>query len=140
MAMLPMKPCLPPTVKNVYQSYYRRTPDGQVINSLLRLVNYRGNDYYFDNLDELLRLFFDEINQNAGSHNVFILDRSYIVELGLVNLVTPRKMVCYAHNVMTTVPDEPLTSPLFDEVKFELNSPKVDGMILKTSEQLDDLK
>lgn len=129
-----------PTGKIVYQSYYRRTPAGQVINSLLRLVNYRGNDYYFDNLAELLRFFFDEINQNAGSHNVFISDRSYIVEPGLVNMVTPRKMVCYAHNVMTTVPDEPLTSPLFDEVKFELSSPRVDGMILQTAEQLADLK
>lgn len=129
-----------PTGKIVYQSYYRRTPDGNVINSLLRLVNYRGNDYYFDNLDELLRFFFDEINNNADGNNVFISDRSYIVEAGLVNMVTPRKMLCYAHNVVTTVPDKPLDSPLFDQVKFELASPKVDGMILQTKAQLDDLR
>ncbi|MBS0953012.1 glycosyltransferase [Lactiplantibacillus plantarum] len=129
-----------PTGKIVYQSYYRRTPEGNVINSLLRLVNYRGNDYYFDNLDELLRFFFDEINANADGNNVFISDRSYIVEAGLVNMVTPRKMLCYAHNVMTTIPDKPLTSPLFDQVKFELASPKVDGLILQTKAQLDDLR
>lgn len=129
-----------PTGKVVYRSYYRHNLVGQVVNSLLQLVDYRGNDYYFDNLDQLLRFFFDEINLNAQGDNVFIADRSYIVEQALIDMVTPRKVLCYAHNVLTTVPDRPLASPLYDSVKVELASPKTDGMILQTQAQADDLK
>jgi len=86
-----------------YQVYYR--PDGTrymerhyikstantPINSLNQLLNYRGQDRFFNSIDDLFTYFLDELNQANDENNVFIADRPAVANMPVLSMESSAK-------------------------------------------------
>ncbi|WP_461240546.1 accessory Sec system glycosyltransferase Asp1 [Paucilactobacillus sp. N302-9] len=57
------------------ERYYVASVDQTSINSLNRLIDYRGKDYYFDTIEELQTFFLDQLNQQTDEPAIFVSDR-----------------------------------------------------------------
>ncbi|WP_412989736.1 accessory Sec system glycosyltransferase Asp1 [Pediococcus siamensis] len=130
-----------PEGKCVYQSYYMQDANGNPVNSLLKLIDYKGEDYNFDNLDELFTFFLDELNRTQGSHQTFIADRPAQTNVPLLNMVTLAHKYVSLPIVHTVNPKEPVSSD-FDAAyttAFGSRIDELDGIIVMTEAQKQDL-
>ncbi|MFZ2352274.1 accessory Sec system glycosyltransferase Asp1 [Paucilactobacillus nenjiangensis] len=86
-----------------YQIYYR--PDGTrymerhyikstantPINSLNRLIDYRGKDRFFNTIDDLFAFFLNELNMANDENNVFIADRPAMANQPVMQITSKAK-------------------------------------------------
>lgn len=131
-----------PAGKCVYQAYYMHDANGNPVNSLLKLVDYKGEDYNFDNLNELFTFFLDELNRSQGSHQTFIADRPAQTNLPMLNMVTLAHKYVSLPIVHATNPNEPVRSD-FDAAYVPVFGPRIDeldGIIVMTKAQQKDLE
>ncbi|HBO47070.1 MULTISPECIES: accessory Sec system glycosyltransferase Asp1 [Pediococcus] len=130
-----------PEGKRVYESYYMNDANGNPVNSLLKLIDYKGEDYNFDNLDELFTFFLDELNRRSGSHQTFIADRPAQTNLPMLNMVTLAHKYVSLPIVHAVNPQEPVRSafdPSYEPV-FGARIGELDGIIVMTEAQKKDL-
>lgn len=130
-----------PEGKRVYESYYMHDANGRPVNSLLKLIDYKGEDYNFDNLDELFTFFLDELNRKGGSHQTFIADRPAQTNVPMLNMVTLAHKYVSLPIVHAVNPQEPVRSA-FDaayEPVFGTRIDELDGIIVMTEAQKRDL-
>ncbi|GEN94900.1 glycosyltransferase [Pediococcus ethanolidurans] len=113
---------LSPEGKLVYESFYFNDGQGKIQNSLLRIVDFHGQDYEFTGLKGLQRFFFDQLNKADAGHNVFISDRAVETEWSLLHMKTKAYKVLFLHNAHTADPNNPMDRLLNNNFEFSLNN------------------
>ncbi|AEV94943.1 glycosyltransferase [Pediococcus claussenii] len=130
-----------PSGKLVYESFYFNDGQGEIKNSLLRIVDYQGKDYEFNGLNGFQRFLFDEINKVDDGKNVFIADRSAETEWGLLHMETKAYRVLFLHSAHTSDPYNPQDKLLNNNFDFSLRNFKYwNGIIDSTPHQTADMK
>lgn len=125
-----------PSGRLVFSSYYQKNDEGKRVNSLLRLVNYLGQDYFFDNLDQLTSFFYDELAANDGN-DTFIGDVPCSLDICLVGMKSKATKLLLMHNTHWQV--DPSTGELNANVEYELkHQDDLDGYIFLTEDQKKD--
>ncbi|RRK10053.1 glycosyltransferase [Lactiplantibacillus garii] len=100
-----------------------------------RVINYRGQNWLFNGMNELTRFFYDELNRN-GEDNVFICDRTVECAWGLFNMETPAKKVLHLHNNHVGSDGDFMHAPLNNNYANALNNfERWDAVISATPEQ-----
>lgn len=130
-----------PEGKRVYESYYMNDVNGNPVNSLLKLVDYKGEDHNFDNLEELFTFFLDELNRRDGSHQTFIADRPAQTNMPMMNMVTLAHKYVSLPIVHGVDPNDQVHSN-FDPAYTTVFGPRIDeldGIIVMTQAQKRDL-
>ncbi|MFD1125409.1 glycosyltransferase [Lentilactobacillus raoultii] len=113
---------------------------GKVIFSI-HLINYKGNDYYFNSEDDLFTFFLDEINRQTKTEDTFIADRPGITDIPLVNMKTRAKKYLFFPILHAANPEDLINSelePSYAEVFKHLD--KLDGLITMTEDQARQLR
>lgn len=131
-----------PTGKLVYVSYYQLDKSGQQKNSLLKVVDYHGKDYYFNSLNELNTFFYDEINRQT-EENTFIADLAWEVDHSLVAMQTNARVYVYVHNThfQALQSMDPATAPFNRSMQYEVEHLDcINGFIFMTEAQRQDFK
>lgn len=125
--------------QSVLESYYHDDGNGNI--SVSWLLNWKNKQYFITNKHELETIFLDSLNLEFNQNNIFISDRAYKTDDGLIGMNSSRKLFIYWHNVF--VPDGGIvnkTKP-FDTLLFEIeHSDKIDGLLAATDREVDDLK
>ncbi|MFC6254470.1 glycosyltransferase [Secundilactobacillus hailunensis] len=86
----------------VYKSHYMKNRLGNLANSALRLINYKGNpEINFVGLKNFTRFFIDELNRSYGEKNVFVVDRNYGIDWPMQNMQTEAFKLLQLHNVQS---------------------------------------
>lgn len=83
--------CFSPTGKCYAEIYYQRDKENKELLRCIRLIDYKGADYLFDDWNTALTFFYDEVNQtykDAHSQNVFISDRSNLTNFPMTQMKT----------------------------------------------------
>lgn len=111
-----------PEGKLVYESFYFNDGQGKVQNSLLRVVDFHGQDYEFTGLKGLQRFFFDQLNKVDDGHNIFISDRAVETEWALLHMKTKAYKVLFLHNAHTADPNNPMDPVLNNNFEFSLDN------------------
>ena len=123
--------------KEVINSYYHETCDGEIRNTALILKN--GNlEMTFSNLDHLTAYFYDQISFLGDDKVTFIADRSYLVDGPLFLMKHTVDKYEFWHNTFTTnyLPDGPLV-PVMDN---EISSGQLKGYLVPTKTAASDLR
>lgn len=113
---------------------------GKVIFNI-HLINYKGNDYYFNSEEELFTFFLDEINTQDKDETTFIADRPGVADIPLVNMKTKAKKYLFFPILHAANPEDLINSPLepsYEEVFKHLD--KLDGLITMTDAQARQLR
>lgn len=130
-----------PEGKLVYESFYFKDGQGKMQNSLLRVVDFHGQNYEFTGLRGLQRFFFDQLNQEDDGHNVFIADRAVETEWALLHMQTRAYKVLFLHNAHTADPNDPMDRVLNNNFEFSLkNFTAWNAVIDSTKRQTADAK
>lgn len=123
------------------ERYYVQSVQNTPINSLNVLRNYQGQDYYFDNLDDLFVFFLNELNKSTNTPNAFIADRPAIaiqpvlqVDNAKKYLWLPINHVDDGQNLVNGPVNGMLQGPFTSELK------KWDGIIVMTDQQARNLR
>lgn len=123
------------------EEYYMQTGDGQTVVSLLKLIDYHGEDYNFDNRDELFTFFLDEINQEAGLASIVIADRPVETNSPVLNMQTSvHKFISIPilHGLDRANQDRGQLDSVYYEALVQ-RSNELDGVIVMTEAQKKDL-
>lgn len=102
---------------------------------------WNGKRYFFPNKTLLQAKFYDLINDKYNHNNIFISDRAYETDNGLIAMETQRKMFVFWHNVF--VPENGIAnvSKPFDTLTNQINHCDViDGLLAATDKEVNDLK
>lgn len=113
---------------------------GRVIFNI-HLINYKGNDFYFNSEEELFTFFLDEINRQSKEENTFIADRPGVADTSLVNMTTKAKKYLFFPILHAANPEDLTNSPLepsYEETFKHLD--KLDGLITMTDNQARQLR
>ncbi|AMV60887.1 glycosyltransferase family 4 protein [Pediococcus damnosus] len=111
-----------PEGKLVYESFYFKDGQGKIVNSLLRVVDFHGQNYEFTGLRGLQRFFFDQLNKVDNGRNVFISDRAVETEWALLHMKTPAYKALFLHNAHTAHANDPMDPVLNNNFEFSLNN------------------
>ncbi|WP_222610522.1 glycosyltransferase, partial [Pediococcus argentinicus] len=129
-----------PTGKLVYESFYTKDGSGEIKNSLIRVVDYNGQDYEFTGIMGLQRFFFDELNRVDDGKNVFIADRATEMGWSLLHMETKAFKVLFLHSAHTSNPKDIMDPILNNNFDFSLRNFKFwNGVINSTHQQSSDL-
>ncbi|GEN95492.1 glycosyltransferase [Pediococcus ethanolidurans] len=109
--------------------------------TLYRVLNYAGNDWYFDNMNQLIRFVLDELNLiHPKQPNTLLADLDYVYDRPMTWLTTKMRKFLVWHNIHTTDPTD-LNSAIYANYEFELkNAASFDGLIVPTKKQAADIK
>lgn len=112
------------------------------INSLNRLINYRGKDWYFNEMNELKQFFLEELDQSTDGQNAFIADRPAEANEAVLNMQTKAKkylFVPFNHLQNPTKPEGPING-LYQFPFSTEGQNRFDGVIVMTEAQKQLLK
>lgn len=133
---------LTPNGEVVYESYYAKDANGKQRNSLLKLVNYHGEDYYFNSLLELFTFFLDELNTYYGGNNTFMSDRRINdADTALLAMKTKCRKVAIIHSTASSDDDNQVDgklNPVYADI-LENQPQQLDAIIVSTEHQRNDL-
>ncbi|EHM01626.1 glycosyltransferase, group 1 family protein [Lentilactobacillus parafarraginis F0439] len=124
------------------ERFYEVTDDhqGKVLFNF-HLINYRGNDYYFNTEDDLFTFFLDELNQQVKGQNVFIADRPVATDIPMLHMKTRAKKYLFFPILHAANPEDLVHSdlePSYQEVFNHLD--KLDGLITMTESQANQIR
>lgn len=123
---------------SVLESYYHVDSGGKI--RVQWMLNYDDNIYYFDDKSLLESKFLDLINNEYGENNIFISDRAYATDEGLINMKSTRKLFIFWHNVFVPENGIPNITRPFDTLINQINnSNKIDGLLAATDREVEDL-
>ncbi|ETY73355.1 accessory Sec system glycosyltransferase Asp1 [Lactiplantibacillus fabifermentans] len=123
------------------EQYYAHNSNGANYVSLCKLINYNGQDYYFNGENEWYRFFLDELNRTNGGNNNFIADRPLAAQWPVINMQTPAKKYLWLPTPHAVDPRDQVYSNLNSAYIYGLHQylSALDGIITNTSQQKADL-
>lgn len=125
------------------ERYYVKSTENTPINSLNRLINYQGHDYYFDTIDDLFTFFLDRLNNSTAEDNTFIADRPAMANNPVMDMMTPAKKLLWLpinHVAEGNDPVAGVLSGVYQQALSRDNIGRFDGLIVMTAQQKADLK
>lgn len=125
-----------PAVEKIYRRSNQQYPV-----TCYRVFNYAGNDWYFDNMNQLIRFVLDELNlKQPQIPDTLLADLDYVYDRPLTWLTTKTRNFLVWHNIHTVDPTN-LNGPIYDNYRFELDhATKFAGLIVPTKKQASDIK
>ncbi|HJA73082.1 MAG TPA: glycosyltransferase [Candidatus Limosilactobacillus faecipullorum] len=120
------------------ESYYVESTTGTPINSRLVLRDYHGQDYYFDDYDQLTAFFLDELNRQAGGKEAFIADRPGSVVHPLFLMKSKAKLFLWMATNHVASGQNPISAPflgIYSEALAKQNLSRWTGIIVPTATQ-----
>ncbi|MFC6170872.1 glycosyltransferase [Loigolactobacillus jiayinensis] len=125
-----------PAVEKIYRHSGNQYPV-----TCYRIFNYAGNDWYFDNMNQLIRFVLDELNlKQPQIPDTLLADLDYVYDRPLTWLTTKTRNFLVWHNIHTVDPMN-LDGPIYANYRFELdNATKFAGLIVPTQKQANDIK
>lgn len=127
--------------RRLAEQYYTHNDAGANVVSLCKLINYQGQDYYFNNEDEWFRFFLDELNLANGNRNTFIADRPLATQWPVINMQTPAKKYLWLPTTHAIDPADQVYSNLNNAYVYGIHEhlEQLDGLITSTDQQRQDL-
>ncbi|KRN19253.1 hypothetical protein IV79_GL001625 [Pediococcus claussenii] len=127
--------------KKALEEYYMQNSEGGTVVSLLKLIDYKGQDYNFDNLDEIFTFFLDELNKSEGKNQTFIADRPAETNLPMLNMATPARKYLSLPILHSVERSNQLSGPIDPvyEVALKKRLHELSGIIVMTNAQRSDL-
>lgn len=124
------------------ESLYKRHANGSIEATKWILI---GDDGFplksFNTKSELQSYFFDKLNINNTEMNLFVSDRAYLTDEGLINMQTERKLYIYWHNVFIPEGKQVSEGAPFHTLTNQIkNHNKIDGLLAPTLAEVKDLK
>lgn len=118
-----------PNGKEKFRIYY----NGKKEISRIHLLDYKNEEFYFQNKDEWQAFFFDEINE---TDTVFLTDRSRFVMDSIKLMTTTKRVYPVFHSIhlrdASNIVDSEITLPY---QKIFSNLDQVEGVIASTKQQ-----
>lgn len=124
------------------ERYYVKSTENTPINSLNRLLGYKGRDQYFDSIDDLFAFFLDELNRSNEEDNTFIADRPAMANDPVMGMTTKARKLLWLpinHAVEGNDPVKGLLSGVYQHAFSPVGLQQLDGLIVMTSQQKTDL-
>ncbi|WP_048000453.1 accessory Sec system glycosyltransferase Asp1 [Lactiplantibacillus herbarum] len=130
-----------PDGRRFAEQYYAHDSNGNNYVSLCKLLNYQGQDYYFNGEDEWYRFFLDELNRANGKNNVFVADRPLAAQWPVANMQTPAKKYLWLPTPHAVDPKDQVYSNLNGAYVYGIhdNPTAWNGIITSTDHQAQDL-
>lgn len=123
------------------EAYYGHDSTGANVITLCKLINYQGQDYYFNGEQEWYRFFLDELNRQNGGNNIFIADRPLVAQWPVINMKTPAKKYLWLPTPHANDPHDQVHSNLNNAYVYGIHQylTSLDGLITSTEKQRRDL-
>lgn len=123
------------------EQYYGHDANGVNNVTMCKLINYQGQDRYFNGESEWYRFFLDELNTANGGDNVFIADRPLAAQFPVVNMQTAAKKYLWLPTPHAVDPKDQVYSNLNGAYVYGIHDflTSFDGVITATDEQRRDL-
>ncbi|WP_203623878.1 accessory Sec system glycosyltransferase Asp1 [Lacticaseibacillus sp. 866-1] len=134
-----METWLTPAGQPVLESYNRDDRQGKRQQAGWRLTERDGQVFQFATIEALTQQFLDDLNLafwDLERPNVFVLDRSHLVEWGITRLKRPAYTVLYLHNAHTANaqdPDDPLLNNNYEFALSDVDA--FDAVVSATRKQ-----
>ncbi|KRL53365.1 glycosyltransferase [Furfurilactobacillus rossiae] len=130
-----------PDGKRVIEEYFSHDKDGHNFLSLLQLLDYKGQDLFFDSYDELFTFFLDELNRRDGEGSTFVADRPGAAYDAMLSMTTKVSRFITLPTTHTIDPKDQVyanlsgiyANPIVNQID------KLSGIIVATDEQKADL-
>lgn len=132
-----------PTGKLFYQTFHQYSPlsNKKIVNTLYRIIDWKGRDYSFDGVRNLTRFFYDELNKFTNDEAVFIVDRTMELAWSVLNMKTPVVKFMHLHSAHLNDHNDILHSSLNYNYEYALNNLSMwNGVIIPTERQERDFK
>ncbi len=108
--------------------------------SQYRLVKFRGKDYEFNTISELLRFCLDDLAKNDPQVSIFVSDRTLVDDWAIMNMHQKSYKVLHLHNSQTNDANDPMHSGLNYNYELSLNNlDKWNAIITSTRKQANDV-
>jgi len=123
------------------EAYYGHNSAGANEVTLCKLINYQGQDYYFNGEQDWYRFFLDELNRQNGGNNIFIADRPLVAQWPVINMRTPAKKYLWLPTPHAIDPRDQVYSDLNNAYVYGVHQylTSLDGLITSTTQQRHDL-
>jgi len=123
------------------EQYYAHNDAGANYVSLCKLIDYNGQDYYFNGENEWYRFFLDELNRRNGMDNTFIADRPLATQWPVINMQTPARKYLWLPTPHAVDPQDQVYSNLNNAYVYGIHEhlAQLDGLITSTEQQRQDL-
>jgi len=130
-----------PDGSRLAEQYYAHNDHGGNYVSLCKLINYQGQDYYFNGENEWYRFFLDELNRQNGLNNIFIADRPLATQWPVINMQTPARKYLWLPTPHAVDPQDQVYSNLNNAYVYGIHEhlDQLDGLITSTDQQRQDL-
>ncbi len=126
-----------------YESYHYGKEFDADDTTLLRLINYRGTDWEFNGMKELIQFFFDELvkrDRKRNEDDIFISDASLADAWSLLHMRQPAFKVMHLHNNHSNDSEEVMHAGLNFNYEYALNNfNDWQGVIAPTTSQANDV-
>lgn len=122
------------------ESYYVKSTENTPINSLNHLLDYNGQDYYFNSIDDMFAFFLDELAINDKDNPTFIADRPAMANLPVLNIKKDARKYLWLPINHAQDANNPIKGALNSLYQFPFSKGKqLDGVIVMTQSQQNDL-
>lgn len=130
-----------PDGQRVVEAYFAHNANGGNYVSLCKLIDYQGQDYYFNGENEFYRFFLDELNRATDEDNVFIGDRPLASQWPIINMQTKARKYLWLPTPHAVDPNDQVYSNLNNAYTYGLHEylTSLDGVITSTEQQKQDL-
>ncbi|WP_237756159.1 glycosyltransferase [Furfurilactobacillus siliginis] len=129
-----------PAGKVYYQTFHTKDPQGKVVNSLYRILNWNGTDYSFNGEQSMMRFFLDELNKRTGENNVFVVDRTFELAWSVLNMKTRAFKMMHLHSNHLNDPEQVMTATLNYNYEYAIkNLDQWQGIAAPTPQQRADV-
>lgn len=125
-----------------FQTSYRYDQEKRKVVPVLYQLNWRGNEYVFNGINELNRFFFDALTYTDSEKHVMLIERTNELAWAVLNMTyrVPRYMYLHSDHVnsheVTDKEDETVVGSLNPNYEYALNHlEKWDGVIMSTKWQ-----
>lgn len=125
-----------------FQTSYRYDQEKRKVIPVLYQLDWRGNEYVFNGINELNRFFFDALTYTDSEKHVMLIERTNELAWAVLNMTyrVPRYMYLHSDHVnsheVTNKEDETVVGSLNPNYEYALNHlEKWDGVIMSTKWQ-----
>lgn len=127
----------------VIEASYGGEGTSQADMTFIKLVNYKGQDYFFGNIDELYTFFLNELDKSeTPGQNTFIADRPLTTYKPVMNINSRSRKYIFMPMIQTDQKYSLALGQLNDIYTYAFdknNIEKLSGIIVATKEQQEDV-
>lgn len=129
-----------PSGERKIEEFFAKNEEGQSYMSLIHLLDYKDQDLYFNNYDELFVYFLDQLNQD-NPKSIFIADRPGTSYNAVLNMKTNPKRFATIPTPHSSNPKDQVfgdLSKMYADILLQ-RADSLNGVIVATEEQKHDL-